>query len=125
MSSFSTGYKQLTVWRSAMDLVQEIYAATWDLPESERFGLSSQIRRAAVSIPANIAEGNGRAHAKEYAQFLNVAIGSLRELETLWILCQELGFVQQSPRLDESLDKTARMLTRLRASIISPRIVPS
>ncbi len=75
-------YKELEVWQIAMDLAETCYQITRGFPKEELFGLTSQIRRAAVSIPANIAEGHARHHTKEYLQFLGVARGSLMELET-------------------------------------------
>ncbi|MCB8931901.1 MAG: four helix bundle protein [Chthonomonadaceae bacterium] len=113
----ATTFKDLHVWQTSMDLAREVYRVTRDLPRTEVFGLTSQIRRAAVSVPSNIAEGNGRQHPKEYVQCLSIAMGSLREVETLWILCQELLPHAERSRMDELLDQTGRMLNRLRATI--------
>lgn len=77
-----TSYRDLVVWTRAMDVVEACYKLTRLLPQSEMYGLSSQIRRAAVSIPANIAEGHGRRNLGEYLQHLSIANGSLKELET-------------------------------------------
>ncbi len=76
-------FEKLTVWQEAMDLVKQVYAVTTSFPKEERFGLIDQLRRAAVSIPANIAEGKGRYHPKEFIQFLYMARGSLYETITL------------------------------------------
>jgi four helix bundle protein len=86
-------YRDLRVWQGAMDLVEAVYAASGGFPTDERFGLTSQIRRSAVSVPSNIAEGWGRASRNEYVQFLRYAQGSLREAETQWLLAGRLGFL--------------------------------
>ncbi len=84
------GYRDLKVWQKAMELVVESYRLTKLLPRSELFGLVSQIQRAAVSIPANIAEGHGREHLGDYLRSLSIANGSLMELETHLLLIQRL-----------------------------------
>jgi len=83
-------YKELDVWKSSFELVKLVYHFTGQLPSNEEFGLSHQIRRAAVSIPSNIAEGVGRNSSKETIQFLFIARGSIFELETQLILCNEI-----------------------------------
>jgi len=75
-------YRDLQVWQKSMDLVTECYRATQQFPKTEIYGLTSQLQRAAVSVPANIAEGQGRQHTKEFIQHLSIAYGSLAELET-------------------------------------------
>jgi len=82
----SRSYKDLEVWKLAVSLVKEIYQATRKFPPSESFGLTNQIRRAAVSVPSNIAEGQGRNSGKEFRQFLSFGLGSLGELETQLII---------------------------------------
>lgn len=83
-------HKDLTVWKKSMDLVELIYKITSKLPKSEIFGLSSQMQRAAIAIPSNIAEGAKRGHKLEYIQFLRVANGSASELETQLIIAEKL-----------------------------------
>lgn len=83
-------HKQLTVWQKSMDLVELVYKITGKLPKAETFGLSSQMQRAAIAIPSNIAEGAKRGHKLEYIQFLRVANGSAAELETQLILSEKL-----------------------------------
>src|SRR5690349_2107137 len=95
-------YRQLEVWQLAMDLAEKCYQATKCFPREELFGLTSQIRRAGVSIPANIAEGQGRSHTKEFLKHLSIARGSLMELETHLTLGQRLGFLPQA-KLDDLL----------------------
>ena len=88
-------YKDLIVWQKAMDLVVEVYRLTAKFPADERFGLTIQIRRAAVSVPSNIAEGQGRGPGQDFVRFLNMARGSLQEIDTQLILAVRLGFLPQ------------------------------
>jgi len=88
------------VWQKSMDLVTVIYKIVIKLPLNEQYGLASQLRRAAVSIPANIAEGFGRWHAKEFVRFLLIANGSVKELETHLLIGVRLGFI--SPKETET-----------------------
>ncbi len=87
-------YQDLLVWQKSMDLVTIIYKIVGKLPLNEQYGLSSQLRRAAVSIPANVAEGFGRWHAKEFLRFLLIANGSVKELETHLLVAVRLGLIQ-------------------------------
>src|SRR5690348_3439026 len=91
----TTGYRSLRVWQRAMDLVVESYALAHRLPLHERYGLASQLRRAAVSIPANIAEGNGRVHRGDYVHHLSIARGSLMELETHIEIAHRLQYLHE------------------------------
>ena len=95
-------HKDLRVWQESIDLVTEIYRLTESYPKEEVYGLTSQMRRAAVSIPSNIAEGAGRNSSKEFVQFLHIALGSIAELETQLIISQKLGFVE---KIDFLLEK--------------------
>ena len=88
-------YSELIVWQKAMDLVEEIYAATKQFPKEELYGLTSQIRRAAVSVPSNIAEGQGRKSTNEFLHHLSIAHGSLREVETQILIAGRLLYVGQ------------------------------
>jgi four helix bundle protein len=92
-------YRDLVVWQVAMSLAEDCYRVTRDFPREEMFGLTSQIRRAAASIPANIAEGHGRENSGSFVQFLRIAQGSTKELETHLLLAERVGLL---PR--ESLD---------------------
>ncbi|MFN8641081.1 MAG: four helix bundle protein [Candidatus Binatia bacterium] len=87
------GFRDLLVWRQGMEVRKACYALTKRLPPEERYGLTMQIRRAAASIPANIAEGNGRRTRRDYVNFLHIAQGSLRELETYLLLLSELNLL--------------------------------
>ena len=88
-------FKELKVWKKGIELVKEIYILTKILPIEEKFDLSSQIKRAAVSVPSNIAEGNSRNTKKEYINFLSIARGSNSEVWTQLIICNELGFLSE------------------------------
>ncbi len=88
-------HKELDVWKKSMDLVEEIYRVSKDFPSHELYGLTNQIRRAAVSIPSNIAEGSGRKGDKELLQFLSVALGSLAEVETQLLIAVRLGYINE------------------------------
>ena len=112
-------YRDLKVWQRSMDLTLVAYHCTQTFPVEERYGLISQIRRAAVSIPCNIAEGQGRATDGEYLNQLSSARGSLQELETLFMIAERLHYLtsEQLDTLLEICDHVSRMLTRLRDSI--------
>ena len=103
-------HKKLKIWADTIQLVTKIYELTKSLPESEKFGLVSQMRRSAVSVPSNIAEGAARKNDKEYIQFLYIALGSLSELETQLIICQNLGFLNTEDQLKEIVELTKSML---------------
>ena len=94
-------HKDLDVWTEAITLVTEIYKLTANYPDSERFGLMSQMRRAAVSVPSNIAEGTARSTNKEYIHFLNISLGSLAELETQILISQNLKFLSSTEILKD------------------------
>ena len=101
-------YRDLQVWQKGMDLVVESYRLTEKLPRAELYGLVSQIRRAAVSVPTNIAEGHGRYHTREFLRHLSIAKGSLMELETELIATGRLGLVPER-EVQNALDATAEL----------------
>jgi len=105
-------YRELRVWQAAMDLVVAVYRVTKMWPDSERFALTNQAQRAAVSVPSNIAEGYGRAHRKEYLHMLSIARGSLAELETQLIIAHRLGYSTKADLNDcwRQAQKTGRLL---------------
>jgi len=105
-------HKDLDVWNRAMELAEKTYALTMDFPQKEQYGIVSQIRRSAISIPSNIAEGAARHSNKEFIQFLYIALGSLAELETQMLLSQRLGFLKDGSVLLE-LEDIRKMLLGL------------
>jgi four helix bundle protein len=114
-------HKKLNAWSDAVDLAQQIYRVTERFPSSEQFGLTSQIRRAAVSIPSNIAEGAARQTKKEFLNFLHIAKGSLSELDTQLEIARRLEYLDQArwETLDERLERIDRMLSGLVRSLRS------
>ncbi len=121
--SYINSYKELIVWQKAIELVKLIYMITEKFPKSELYGLTNQMRRCAISIPSNIAEGYARKSPREYAQFYSIAFGSARELETQLIIAKELQFLDEtdfSPAnhlLNEVLRMLNTMTKRLRMKI--------
>jgi four helix bundle protein len=106
-------HERLDAWRDAMDLVATVYAFSNTLPDCERFGLIAQIRRAAVSVPSNIAEGAARRSSQEYLRFLSIARGSLAELDTQLQIAVRLGYPKPDAAVDPLLDKTFSKLNAL------------
>ncbi len=105
-------HKKLNSWIKSFELVKEVYILTKSFPSDEKFGLISQMRRAAVSVPVNIAEGAARRSKKEFRQFLHVALGSVTELDTLVLLSAELHFIERekSDILIEKLDIIGKLI---------------
>ncbi|MBI4819672.1 MAG: four helix bundle protein [Deltaproteobacteria bacterium] len=112
-------FTDLKVWQRSHTLTLNVYRTTATFPDAERFGLISQIRRAAVSVPANIAEGSKRATRKDYARFLNIAEGSAAELEYFMILARDLGLIPEdrSNELRDEIQEIAKMLFGLRTKV--------
>lgn len=110
-------HKDLRVWQKSVDLVESIYKLTNEFPEDEKFGLVSQLRRAAVSIPSNIAEGAARRSSKEFIQFLYIALGSLSEVETQITIAVRLHFINDTTIIFEALETIRRMLLALIKSL--------
>ena len=112
-------FRELEVWQLAMKLAKTVYHLTRTFPSAERFGLASQLQRSAVSVPSNIAEGNGRGGTREYQRFVSIAQGSIAELQTQLILADELEFgdpavVQEALAL---CDRVGQMLQRLNQAL--------
>jgi len=117
MAENTGSYKDLLVWQQSMDLAVAVYGATKSWPKEELYGLTSQVRRAASSVPANIAEGYGREVRGSYLQFLRIAQGSLKELETQLLIAERIGIVPQEKTASllastESVGKLLRLLIR-------------
>ncbi len=112
-------YTELKVWQKAYQLCLEIYKITKDFPREERYGLTAQIRRAAVSIPSNIAEGYGRRTLGEYIQSLTIAYGSICELETQVLLSNDLTYIKEEnfDKLQRNIKEIERMLKALIRSL--------
>ena len=114
-------FRELIVWQKAMDLVADVYRATELFPKTEVFGLVNQMRRCAVSVPSNIAEGQGRATTKDFMHFLHMARGSLQELETQIAIAHRLNFIpaEAEAALMSSLTEVAKVLAGLLRSLSS------
>jgi four helix bundle protein len=112
----SSDYKDLAAWKQAMELVREIYTVTRSFPREELFGLTSQMRRSAVSIPSNIAEGKGRYSQKELLQFLYKARGSLMELETQVYIARDLGYLD--PQVGQCVSAKVLAVARILSGLI-------
>ena len=112
-------FKSLLVWQKSHELVQEVYRVSRDFPREELYGLTSQLRRAAVSIPSNIAEGCGRGTDGEFARFLNIAMGSAYEVEYQMLLARDLGYIEtmQHQSLELKITEIKKMMTGLLRSI--------
>ena len=112
-------YRDLEVWQKAIELVEQVYKLTRKFPPEERFGLAGQLQRAAISIPANIAEGYGRSHLGDYLHHLSIGRGSLAELETHLIIAVRLKFVTRENSLDawKLSQSVGQMLTKLMQSL--------
>jgi four helix bundle protein len=116
-------YRDLIVWQKGIELVKRVYEITARFPADERFGLTSQMRRAAMSVPSNIAEGQARKSTGEFVQFISNAEGSLAELDTQIVLGAELGFVRvaEASATAAQIDELRRMLNSLRRKLTSAR----
>ena len=121
MVAYIRSYRDLKVWQKSMDLTVRTYEVTKGFPSEERYGLTSQMRRAAASVPANIAEGRERRSTREFLQFLGIARGSLAELETFLTLSERLGLLQsatgnrllgESAEINRMLESMMRALNR-------------
>lgn len=114
-----SSYKDLLVWQRALELVTMVYKATSKFPKEETYTLTSQVRRAAISIPSNIAEGSARNTSKSFLYFLDIAVGSLRELETQLIISVNLEYLNEEEfsDLDAKLNEVGKMMSGLKRSI--------
>ena len=115
----SSEFRDLKVWQRSMDLAEEVYSLVKHLPREETYSMADQIRRAAVSIPSNIAEGQGRITAKEFIRFLSMARGSLWELSTQIELCERLHYLDksQTENVNKLIIEVAKMLNALSNAI--------
>ena len=112
-------FRDLKIWKEGIELVKKIYLITKKFPKEEQYGLNSQMRRASVSIPSNVAEGFRRKHNKEYTQFLNIALGSCAELETQLVIARELEYINDNQEKDaiELIYYICRMIVNLKKKL--------
>ena len=124
MRSEEKPHRKLKVWQAGMDFVAELYRDLENFPAQEKFGLTAQLQRAAVSIPSNIAEGAARKNTRELIQFLHVARGSLSELDTQLEICLRVGHLERAAydRLAGKLNEISRMLNGLIASLATKEV---
>jgi four helix bundle protein len=108
-------YRELEAWQQAIGFAQMIYEFTQDFPQNERFGLTNQLRRSAVSVASNIAEGQGRASTKEFLHFLHIAAASLQECETQYVIARNLGFLSEGDftKLEDLAATVGRLISGL------------
>jgi four helix bundle protein len=113
-------HHELIVWQRALELIEEVYQLTEGLPRKETYGISAQMRKAAVSIAANIAEGHGRRASRDYARFVSIANGSLREVQTYAEICVRLRYLsrEEFTRTTDLGDQVGKMLTGLREALL-------
>lgn len=116
---YGSHYRNLKVWKKAHEVVLEIYKMTNDFPEDERFGLTSQLRRAVVSIPTNLAEGYGRTTSADFKRFVMISLGSANEVEYLLLLCKDLGYISKEyyRHFNEKIIQITKMLYGLKKAI--------
>ncbi|PWA04709.1 four helix bundle protein [Flavobacterium psychrotolerans] len=112
-------FKDLEIWKLSRKFCSDIYIVTSNFPDSEKFGLTNQLRRASVSVPSNIAEGCSRSSNKDLSRFLEIAIGSIYEIETQILIAFDLGYIEQI-KLDElcfNIDKIVKMTSKFRSTL--------
>lgn len=112
-------FKELQIWNRSKLFCSEIYAITSKFPESEKFGLTNQLRRASVSIPSNIAEGSSRASEKEFSRFLQIAIGSAYEIETQLLISFDLNFISENELKScvSELNEIIKMISKFKSTL--------
>ena len=110
-------HRDLNVWQESINLVNVVYEAILDFPQNEQYGLSAQLRRSVVSVPSNIAEGCGRESNRELYHFLNLASGSLAEVETQCYIAYSLGYIEDLSQIDEQIGTVQRLLAGFRKHI--------
>jgi len=113
MSEEPKTHKDLDVWKRSIDLVEDVYGITEGFPQEELYGLTNQLRRAAVSIPSNIAEGAARDSKKEFIQFLHIALSSLSEVETQLVISERLGYLDDLDGVEERIRTVRKLLLGL------------
>ena len=114
-------HKDLDAWKKSMDLVEKIYSLTKTFPDYEKYGLSNQIRRAIVSVPSNIAEGAARKNDKEFIQFLYIALGSLAEVETQYLIAVRLGYIIEDSAIEKEIEEVRKPIVGLRNYLVNKK----
>ena len=116
-------YRDLLIWQKGIELVKVVYGLTGKFPNDELYGLTAQVRRSAVSVPSNIAEGQGRKHTGEFRQFLHVALGSIAEVDTQIIIAYELGYItaQEAADIEEKIIEIRKMTFSLIKKLPKPK----
>jgi four helix bundle protein len=119
----SRHFRDLVVWSKSIAFIKCIYLISKDFPKSEIYGLTSQLRRASVSVAANIAEGQGRNNPREFYQFLGISAGSLAEVQTLLVISMEIGYIDQiqGTNLLNDCEQISKMLYKLKIAIVPPK----
>lgn len=112
-------YRDLTVWQKSVALIKKVYGLAESLPKQEEYVLKQQLKRAVTSVALNIAEGKSRKSAKEFAQFLNVSVASLAEVEATLLICEELGYLSAMDGIYTEIEALGRMLNALRSRLYS------
>ncbi len=110
-------YKKLEIWRESIDLLKDIYMLADKLPKSEDYNLKSQLKRAMVSVPLNIAEGKCRSSSKDFSHFLNIAAASLDEVDVVLTICEELGFLEDLTNIHEKNKVLTKRINALRRKL--------
>ncbi|MFS4491532.1 four helix bundle protein [Maribacter sp. 2308TA10-17] len=112
-------FRDLEIWKLSRVYCSDIYESTSTFPDEEKFGLTNQLRRASVSIPSNIAEGSSRKSNKDFSRFLEIAVGSLYEIETQLLIANDLGFISdnQLAELSQKLNKIVKMTSKFKATL--------
>jgi four helix bundle protein len=116
-------YKKLEVWQLSVNLIKDIYKIADLLPKSEEYNLKQQLKRAVVSVALNIAEGKNRGTAKDFANFLNMSVSSLAEVEAILVICEELGYVNDLHSIYAEIEKTGKMINSLRSKLLIRKAV--
>lgn len=110
-------YRKLEIWRDSIDLLKDVYALADKLPKLEEYNLKSQLKRAMVSVPLNIAEGKCRASSKDFSHFLNIAAASMDEVDVVLTICEELGFLQNLANIHEKNKVLTKRINALRRKL--------
>lgn len=112
-------FKELQIWKRSRLFCSEIYAVTVKFPDSEKFGITNQLRRASVSIPSNIAEGSSRKSNKDFSRFLEITLGSAYEIETQLLIAYDLGFIEETKlhKLTNELEEIIKMISKFKSKL--------